>query len=54
MNWVEFFFGWLIKGEYETSMLDGIVFWVEFILVFFIGFVIHFLIAEKKRKSDKQ
>jgi hypothetical protein len=36
MNWINFFFGWLVKGQYEVSMLDGIMFWLEFITVIFI------------------
>ena len=48
MNWLEFLFGWLIKGEHDVTMLDGIIFWIEFILVFVIGMVIHFWITEKK------
>lgn len=51
MNWLEFFFGWLTKGQYETSMLDGIMFWVEFIIVFIIGFVIYEAILSKKDKK---
>lgn len=50
MNWIEFFFGWLTKKYYETTMLDGIMFWVEFIIVFIVGMVIHFVISEKKNK----
>lgn len=52
MNWLEFFFGWLIKGQYEVSMLDAIMFWIEFILVCGIGIFIYCLIPEKKDSDD--
>ena len=29
----ELLFGWLLKPQYKTTMLDGIVFWVEFIIL---------------------
>ena len=54
MNWLEFFFGWLIKGQYEITMLDNIIFWIECILAFIIGLFIYTLIQEKKSKSDKR
>lgn len=41
INWINFFFGWLVKGQYEVSMLDGIMFWLEFIIVIIvIGLII--------------
>ena len=41
MNWLEFFFGWLIKGQYEVSMLDTFMLIIELsLLVSFIGWLI--------------
>lgn len=50
MNWLEFFFGWLIKGQYEISMLDEIMFWAEIIIVFVVGLFIYTIIPSKKDK----
>ena len=36
MNWLEFFFGWLTKGEMEVSMLDIIMFIIELSVTFII------------------
>lgn len=46
MDWVEFFFGWLTKGQYETSLLDSIMCFIELVLLMgIIGYV-----ANKKNK----
>lgn len=55
MNWSEFFFGWLIKGQYKVTMLDGIIFFVEFMIVVILFFTIQDLIEKfkKKKRDDK-
>ena len=50
MNWLEFFFGWLIKEQYKTTMLDGIMFWIEFVVLFIVGTFIYVTIQDKKDK----
>lgn len=52
MNWIEFFFGWLTKSEYEASMLDGIMFWLEFIVLFIVIFSIKEFINDRKKKEE--
>ena len=51
MDWLEFFFGWLIKGQYEVSTLDTIMFLIEFIIVIFIIAIIQDLIEKLNKKS---
>ncbi len=51
MNWIEFFFGWLIKGQYEVTMLDTLMCFLELALVFGIGIFIYCLIPEKKDRK---
>jgi hypothetical protein len=53
MNWKELFFGWLIKGQYEVSMLDSIMFILELSVVLSIFVGILSLIPEKKDKRNK-
>lgn len=50
MNWIDFFFGWLTKGQYEISMLDGIMFWLEFIVLFIAIYTIKEFIHNRKNK----
>ncbi len=52
MNWLDFFFGWLIKGQYEVSTLDTIMFLIEFIIVIFIIAIIQDLIEKLKKKKQ--
>lgn len=56
MNWKELFFGWLIKGQYEVTGLDELMFILEFIVVSIISFSIYFLISEikERRKNGRK
>lgn len=40
MNWLEFFFGWLIKGQAEVTVLDEIMYYIELLILFFIWVMI--------------
>lgn len=51
MNWLEFFFGWLIKGQYNVSVLDGIMFWIEFMIVIVLFFTIQDFIEKRRKKK---
>lgn len=53
MKWLDFFFGWLIKSQYEQTLLDGIIFFIELIIVFLIFSIVKDLI-EKKKQKEKQ
>lgn len=53
MNWIEFFFGWLFKSEYEITMLDGIMFWLEWIIFWVIVLTIYYKIKDIKERKDK-
>ena len=53
MNWLEFFFGWLIKGQYKVTMLDGIIFSVEFMIVVILFFNIQDFIEKLKKKKKR-
>ena len=53
MNWLEFFFGWLIKGKYQVSMLDGIIFFIEFMMVAVLLITIQEIIEKRRIKNDK-
>lgn len=50
MNWLEFFFGWLIKEHYKTTMLDGIMFIIELSIIVFLYIVIRDFI---EKRGDK-
>lgn len=50
MDWIKFFFGWLIKGQYEITVLDQLIFYAELILVLFIDIFIYCLLSEKNNK----
>ena len=54
MYWLEFFFGWLTKGQMNLSVLDGIMFFLELMLVIFIvvkfGDLLDFFDRRKKKK----
>ena len=55
MNWLEFFFGWLIKGQYKVTMLDGIMFSIEFMIVGFVVIEVQDIKERiKKRKKLKE
>lgn len=45
MDWVDFFFGWATKGQYEISMLDSLMCFIEIVLLMF---VISFIANIKK------
>ena len=51
MNWLEFFFGWLIKGQYNVSVLDGIMFCIEFMIVIVLFFTIKDFIEKRRKKK---
>ena len=40
MNWLEFFFGWLIKEQAKVTMLDGLIFYMEIIILVVIWVII--------------
>lgn len=50
MNWIDFFFGWLTKGQYEVSLLDTIMFVIEFIALFTTIYTIKEFIHDRKNK----
>lgn len=50
----ELLFGWLIKGQYEKSMLDSFIFLIELVIAFFIGGFIYFSIQDLKEKKDRR
>lgn len=54
MNWVEFFFGWLVKGQMQVSALDYIMLLLEFIIIWVICILLGSLRLSIKEKSDKQ
>lgn len=54
MNWKELFFGWLIKGQYEVTGLDELMFILEFIVVSIISVSIYCLISEIKEKRKNE
>lgn len=47
-------FGWLTKGQYEFSMLDGFIFLIEFGVVSFVGSIIYFSIQDLKEKRNRR
>lgn len=51
MNWLEFFFGWLTKSQYKLTMLDGIIFFVEFMIVVILFFTIQDFIEKRRKKK---
>ena len=51
MNWLEFFFGWLIKGQYEVSILDSIMFYIELIVLIILIYCIKAYIDKKKDRK---
>ena len=51
MNWLEFFFGWLIKGQYNVNVLDGIMFWIELVIVMVLFFTIQDFIEKRRKKK---
>lgn len=53
MNWIEFLFGWLYKGQYNISILDYLIFVIEFIIVILIIASIS-VIIEKLKKGKKK
>ena len=50
----ELLFGWLTKGQYEISMFDSFIFFIEFAIVIFIGSTIYFAIQDLKEKRDRR
>ena len=54
MDWLEFFFGWLIKGQYEISLLDSMMFWLECIVVFIIGMFIYVKISSIRENKKHE
>lgn len=52
MDWIRFFFGWLIKGQYESSVLDGIIFIVEFFIVVIIVTGVRSYLTERKLNKN--
>ena len=50
-KWLKFFFGWLIKGQYEVSMLDGIICLLEIMAVILIIFYIKEFIERLKNNG---
>ena len=56
MNWLNFFFGWLTKGQYEVSMIDEVMFFIELMVVVILFYTIKDFIEERRKKkkaSDK-
>lgn len=56
MNWVEFFFGWLVKGQMYVSAFDTIMMGLEIFGTYIICLVIKAKIEDikkLKRKCDK-
>lgn len=51
MNWLEFFFGWLIKGQYNISVFDGMMFYLEVILCVVLYFTIQDFIEKRRKKK---
>lgn len=55
MNWIDILFGWLSKGQYALSPLDGFICIIEFIIVIVIISSIWVLIDKIKawRKTNE-
>ena len=51
---LKFFFGWLIKGQYEVSMLDGIICFLEIMAVVLIVFYIKEFIERLKNGTTRK
>ena len=50
----EFLFGWLLKGNYELSILDSIICFIEIFLLLFIILYIKETIKEYKERKNKK
>lgn len=53
MDWIEFLFGWMSKGYCQTSILDGLMFVVELMLIFGIGSFIYSIKEKRKERKRK-
>ena len=51
MNWLEFFFGWLVKGQYNVSVFDEIMCFIEFMIVIVLFFTIKNFIEKRRKKK---
>ncbi len=54
MNWLEFFFGWLIKGQMNVSVFDTIMMGLEMFGAYIIYLVIKVKIEDRKEKQKRK